>query len=90
VTRFRPFPKLNCQYGAPTGRRSVNLDPDTPLDRLCVAGPAGEYDAGGAYWGYGGSSGPVWAVWVRGRGHDGVCYVRARSKGAAKTAALNL
>jgi hypothetical protein len=88
MTRFRPFPPVSCRYGAPLGRVSAQPDPDTPLDQLAVAGPAGEYDAGGAYWGLGGSEGPVWAVWVKGRGHDGVAYVRARGRESAKRAAL--
>jgi hypothetical protein len=88
MTRFRPFPPVSCRYGAPMGRVSARLDPDTPPDQLAVAGPAGEYDAGGVYWGLGGSEGPVWAVWIKGRGHDGVAYVRARGRESAKRAAL--
>jgi hypothetical protein len=88
MTRFTPWPKASCRYGAPMGRISAALDPDLPADRLCVAGPAGEYDSGGAYWGYGGREGPVWAVWERGKGRDGVCYVRARSRDAAKIKAM--
>lgn len=84
--RFRPFPKVGCAYGAPMGRHSGTIDPDTPLHRLAVAGPAGEYDSGGAYWGTGGE-GPVWAVWVKGRGRDGVVYVRASGRNGAKLAA---
>lgn len=91
MARFRPFPEVSTRYGAPMGRasRALPIEPDTTPDALCVAGPAYEYDAGGAYWGlpYGGS-GPVWAVWVRGRGRDGVAYVRARSRDAAKRAVL--
>jgi len=86
MSRFTPWPKLNCGFGAPMGRHGAQIDPDTPLDRLAVAGPAGEYDAGGAYWGTGGE-GPVWAVWVKGRGRDGVAYVRAATRNAAKIAA---
>lgn len=89
TTRFSPFPKLNCQYGSPMGRNSTTLPPDTPLDELGVAGPAGEYDVGGAYWGYGGREGPVWAVWVKGKGKNGVCYVRAKGRQSAKIAALS-
>ena len=70
--RFRPFPRLSCQYGAPMGRVSAVLDPSTPLAELAAAGPAGEYDCGGAYWGLGSSEGPVWAVWRKRHGRDGV------------------
>jgi hypothetical protein len=51
MTRFTPWPRVSSRYGAPMGRVSAALDPDLPADRLCVAGPAWEYDAGGAYWG---------------------------------------
>lgn len=75
-TRFRPFPPVSCAYGAPMGRASAPLPLADDPSILCVAGPAGEYDCGGAYWGVGPF--PVWAVWVRGKGRDGVAYVRAR------------
>ena len=88
--RFRPFPPVSCRYGAPMGRYSdLRLDPETDAPAtLAVAGPAGEYDAGGACWGTGGREGPVWAVWRRGRGHEGLTYVRARSRDGAKRADL--
>lgn len=86
--RFRPFPDVSSPRGAPMGRGGTQLDPDTPLDRLAVAGPAGEYDAGGAYWGYSDREGPVWAVWVKGKGRGGVAYVRAKGRESAKRAAL--
>ena len=93
VTRFRPFPTVSCAYGAPMGRASdiLMVDPENcTLAELAVAGPAGEYDAGGAYWGHSPSEGPVWAVWVKGFAREGVAYVRAKSRDAAKRAALGL
>lgn len=90
MTGFRPFPKCNTQYGAPMGRYDGTIDPDLKPDQLAVAGPAGEYDAGGAYWGCGGPEGPVWAVWHKGHGRDGVVYVRAKSREGAKRVALGL
>ena len=89
--KFNPFPPLSCRYGAPMGRVSdtLDIDPDTcNPDDLCASGPQGEYDCGGAYWGSGYKDGPVYAVWVKGRGRDGVAYVRARSRDAAKRAVL--
>ena len=89
--RFTPWPKVSGRYGAPMARAGARLmvaPENCTLAELAVAGPAGEYDAGGAYWGLGGSEGPVWAVWVKGHGHDGVAYVRARSRDSAKRAAL--
>lgn len=91
MARFNPFPPVSSRYGAPMGRASANLALDPELDppaTLAVAGPAREYDAGGAYWGLGGSDGPVWAVWRRGKGREGVVYVRAPSRGAAIRAAF--
>jgi hypothetical protein len=88
MERFRPFPNVSSRYGAPMGRMSRNIDPDTPREQLAVAGPAGEYDAGGAYWGLGGRDGPVWAVWRKRHGTEGVTYVRAHSREGAKRRAL--
>lgn len=92
ATRFRPFPPVSSRYGAPMGRPSDLLDIQDRItfepSKLAVAGPAGEYDAGGAYWGLSPSEGPVWAVWVKGRPHDGVAYVRAKSREGAKRAAM--
>lgn len=90
MPRFRPFPPVSGRYGAPMGRVSASdLGTDKP-EELAVAGPAGEYDAGGAYWGLGGSEGPVWAVWRRGHGRDGVAYVRAKGPLSARCRALGL
>lgn len=83
IPRFKPFPPVPCGYGAPMGRSNGRADLTDDTD-LCVAGPAGEYDAGGAYWGYSPSEGPIWAVWERGRGHDGVVYVRTHNRDDAK------
>ena len=91
-TRFRPFPPVFCQFGAPMGRQSANLainyEDDTAAD-LAVAGPAYEYDAGGAYWGLSANEGPVWAVWRKGKAHEGVLYIRARGRNHAKSLALD-
>lgn len=86
--RFKPFPDVSSRYGAPMGRMSRNLDPDLTPDQLAVAGPAGEYDAGGAYWGTSPKEGPVWAVWHKGHADEGVSYVRAFSREGAKRQAL--
>ena len=86
MSRFNPFPRVNGQFGAPMGRMSTRNDFDGATD-LCASTPQGEYDSGGAYWGYGGREGPIYAVWERGNGKAGVAYVRAFSKqGAIKKA----
>lgn len=64
------------------GRRDTRRDWEG-VTNFCVSRPQSEYDSGGAYWGLGGLAGPVWAVWERGKGHEGVAYVRARSKSQA-------
>ena len=88
--RFTPWPKVGGAYGAPAGRCGRQLDLEgVTADNLAVAGPAGEYDAGGAYWGYSPSEGPVYAVWVKGKGRDGVAYVRAQSRDGAKLQVLS-
>lgn len=91
MARFRPFPKVDARYGAPMGRPSIQFGDDVkPLD-LAIAGPAYEYDVGGAYWGLPApGEGPVWAVWRKGHGHEGVCYVRAHGRLSARARALGL
>jgi hypothetical protein len=87
--RFNPFPKVSGKYGAPMGRTSNhNIEHDTPRDKLAVSHPQGDYDSGGAYWGLGFKHGPVYAVWIRGKGHETVQYVRAHSREAAKSIVL--
>ena len=90
MKRFTPWPAAGCAYGAPMGRRGRQLDlEDVTADDLAVSGPAGEYDAGGAYWGHSPSEGPVHAVWVKGKGRDGVAYVRAHDRTHAKLHVLS-
>lgn len=87
--RFSPFPHLSGRYGAPMGRADTANQPFPADADLCVSKPQGEYDSGGAYWGYSprrseGGEGPVYAVWVRGKGKAlGVRYVRAFSEAEA-------
>jgi hypothetical protein len=88
TSRFTPWPKLSSRYGAPMGRVSRNPGFED-LAALAASGPAGEYDAGGAYWGTSASEGPVWAVWAKGKGAEGVVYVRAKSRDGAMRAALD-
>jgi hypothetical protein len=91
TTRFRPFPPVNSAYGAPMGRRSAQIDINFENDSassLAIAGPAYEYDAGGAYWGLSYNEGPVWAVWRKGKGSEGVVYIRALNRAHAKSKAL--
>ncbi len=91
MARFNPFPKVDVRYGAPMGRHSTrNKFAGVTAFCVCVSHPQGEYDSGGAYWGYGDKEGPVFAVWERGNGKAGVAYVRAKSKAYAIEAATKL
>lgn len=86
MARPNPTPDVSTRYGAPLGRASrSNLDTDAgriylqrvPLD-------SGGYDRGGAYWGIGA---PLFCAMDQ----DGRTYfLRARSRDAAKTAALEI
>lgn len=91
MERFTPWPNVSGKYGASMGRTCDRIDLEgIPDSQIAVAGPAGEYDAGGAYWGYDVTNGPVWAVWIKGKGRDGVAYVRARGRAGAISKARNL
>ncbi len=78
--RFDPFRAVSGKYGAPIGRYAGIID--TEAKTLCARhqGGGGGYDKGDAYWGLPSN---VWAVWVYGKGSDGVVYVRANSREAA-------
>ena len=61
---MKQFPDVSARYGAPMGRHCVgDLDHSRRSVRLFkVRLNSGGYDDGGAYWGHGGSDGPVWAA----------------------------
>lgn len=84
MTRFNPFAKVNCQYGAPMGRHGHAADMWDGESKLYArhCGGDGYYDRGGAYWGHS----RVYAVWTR--GGDFCAYVEASSQeGAIKAIA---
>jgi hypothetical protein len=78
---FPPVYGVNCAYGAPMGRPSVNQeDRDNPkisLQRVRIN--SGGYDSGGAYWGVGA---PLW--WAGSDGGEYSEWFRARDRQAAK------
>ncbi len=78
MSRFNPFPRVNCQYGAPMGRCDTRRDFDA-VERFGVSVAIwGCYDPGGAYWGSAGRDiPPLRAVWEYGKGSEGVTFVRA-------------
>jgi len=92
TNRLKAFPVVSCAYGAPMGRMSANLqlsyDTDAPDSIACI-GPAYEYDKGGVYWGYSSTEGGIWAVWRRGKMHEGVAYVRGKTRDMAIYNALS-
>jgi len=60
MKRFTPWPNTVDARGSQMGRLGCRLDLEgVTVNELAVAGPAGEYDAGGAYWGYSQTEGPV-------------------------------
>lgn len=79
MKQFNPFPKVNCTYGSPMGRRSDNPEKLNGAKRLHARRQGGGdgYDRGGAYWG---TPSNVWAVWAH-IDNDIVCvYVRSNSR----------
>ncbi len=47
----KQFPDVNCQYGAPMGRREYHDKPTKGIRLFLVCLDRGGYDDGGAYWG---------------------------------------
>lgn len=78
--------EVSCKYGAPMGRRS-NVDNQSAKVRLFRIIPVdGDYDAGGAYWGFGPWSNPLYAA--IGDGFE--YYLRADSRAEAKAELLDV
>ena len=80
-TRFNPFPPVDCARAAPMGRVSTRdfAGEDLTPAQLCARRVCGEYDSGGAFWGWNYIGEAVYAVWERGNGLAGVQYIRAVS-----------
>ncbi len=75
----KPFEsEVYSRYGAPMGRRSdAGLTGKVRLQRVPYVD--GDYDPGGAYWGYVPGL-PLWCAW----NDEGTRYLRAPSRTAAK------
>lgn len=78
---------VNCQYGAPMGRRGNASEPDAPVKLRLRRVPLVDYayDQGGAYWGQGD---PLWCAWGDGAEEEQVIYLRAPGRSQARAAAL--
>lgn len=79
-----PFTRnVSGKYGAPMGRTNDSLDDfENPVRLVRVPlGGGGDYDQGGAYWGGGRGTLPLFCAWDA-EGHE--WYTRARSFEAAK------
>lgn len=87
MMRFNPFADVSCKYGAPMGRQSGTLDPEKPLACRRAGRVDGDYDSGGAYWGYNGTDW-IYAVWNRRAGPATCVYVRAKSRAQAMKLAV--
>lgn len=80
--------KVAGQHGAPMGRRNClpqNLQGRLHLRRVPMCD--GDYDPGGAYWGGGRGTLPLWCAWDA---HGEAYYLRAASREAAKQTILEL
>lgn len=75
MSRFNPFERVNCSYGAPMGRHGDSASTYDGISKLHArhCGGDGYYDRGGAYWGHS----KVFAVWTR--GGEWCSYVEANS-----------
>lgn len=83
MKRDAPFySNVSSPRGAPMGRRSDPLSEFVGKVRLQrVPAVDGDYDPGGAYWGFGPDSPPIFCAWDD-EGH--VHYQRAQSRDDAK------
>ncbi len=74
-----PFEReVGSKFGAPMGRQSDppnQFDLSEPLHIQLVRMYDGDYDKGGAYWGGGRGTNPLYCVWEDVEGH--VFYMRA-------------
>ncbi len=69
--------KVNCQYGAPMGRRSdIDLFGKVRLNRVRL--DRGGYDNGGAYWGFG------TPLWLAEDSEGNQQFLRAKDRSTAK------
>jgi hypothetical protein len=72
---------VSSRYGAPMGRPSSTEAPTSKLELFQLHPVDGDYDNGGAYWGFGPGSLPVWCC--RCDEHEFEVFVRAASRTAA-------
>ena len=76
---MKPFEvNVSSPYGAPMGRRSDPIEGKVHLQRVPFVD--GDYDKGGAYWGGGRDTPPLWCAW----NEEGAAYQRAKSREDAK------
>jgi len=52
MSKYCQFPKMDCRYGAPMGRREYRDDFSSPARCFKVILDTGGYDRGFAYWGF--------------------------------------
>lgn len=80
---MKPLSEVTSARGAPMGRRSTIVDPDTDskfyLQQMQMVD--GDYDAGGAYWG-GGNYTIGWMY--RAVSGENEIFIRAKNRGDAK------
>lgn len=79
---IKPFEEnVGLSFGAPMGRRSsVSIEGKCHLQQVKFYD--GDYDKGGAYWGGGRYTAPLFCAW----NNEDAIYIRANNRAAAKQA----
>lgn len=80
------YPKVSSRYGAPMGRRNVLPDGPAKLHLERVRMVDGDYDPGGAYWGGGLGTEPLYVAWDE---NGTQLFVRAGNREEAKQRILD-
>lgn len=86
---MKPFERnVSSMYGAPMGRRSDKLDGVGRVRLQRVPFVDGDYDQGGAYWGGGAGTQPLFCAWGETETEQVERYLRARDREDAKAKLL--
>jgi hypothetical protein len=84
--KYPKLPNAVSARGASMGRPSViEEELDSIKFRLYKMPMSGDYDSGGAYWGMGRNSEPMWHAFGDGAEFKNELFVRAKSREDAKT-----
>lgn len=81
----RLLSNVSCKYGAPMGRRSITDNQSAKVRLFRIIPVDGDYDRGGAYWGFGPRVNPLFCA--MGDGFE--YYLRADNHAEAKAELLD-